>query len=102
MMSEEAAECGCFEKMVDAIGDRVQALHPEASDIQVRMEGYGTVMNFASGKIRHVPTFPIRITYKAPKKRGGMKTVRMRQSGIASFCPFCGKRYPDSEGKEGA
>jgi hypothetical protein len=91
----EVQDCGCLNKMREAIKRHVQERYPQATDLEVEVEGYGVVMNFQSGESA---CFPTNVTGRVPKVKGdGQKVLRLRHSSIASFCPFCGIKYPEAK-----
>lgn len=85
--------CDCKSKFERALVERTEAQKPKASHVKARLEGYG--LNLRTGEER--PALVAVVTYLTPKaKGGGMRTVTERMQAVATFCPFCGKRFPDA------
>lgn len=85
--------CPCKAEFERALVEMTEAQKPKASDVKARIEGYG--LNLRTGEER--PALVAVVTYQTPKaKGGGMRTVTERMQAVATFCPFCGQRFPDA------
>jgi len=85
--------CDCKRKFEEAVEEQVKKKHPEATGVGAVVGGYVFLL---TGGER--PALPVHVTYQVPKaKGGGNKLVSKKMSAIASFCPFCGERYPVRE-----
>jgi hypothetical protein len=85
--------CECKKRMEDLIRDRMQDDLPEgARDLSVHLQGYGLVID--GGKASTRQCMPAQFAYMAPKKGGGEKLVKGTTNMVATYCMFCGKKYP--------
>lgn len=87
--------CNCYDEMKGMLAKHYSAKAPDGhTDMGVSLGGY--TYGLSGDNIIHVAALPVSVRYLAPRKSGGMKKVSQNTSAIASFCPFCGKRYKDT------
>lgn len=89
--------CNCHSESEARLKDHVQKQIPDGSTgLSVELQGYVFGMGGPEG-INHRAACPVEITYQAPKKSGGMKSVKQKTFLRATFCPFCGDKYDKAE-----
>ncbi|MCY1559124.1 hypothetical protein D9M68_961280 [compost metagenome] len=89
--------CNCYGDSQKRLFDHIKAQLPVgAVDLDVELQGYVFGMGGSEG-VSHRAACPVAIEYRAPKKAGGMKTVKQKSFLRASFCPFCGEKYDKDE-----
>lgn len=82
-------QCDCKEKYLEAVKEHVVAAAPAGSEgFDIELGGYG--MAFGSDGVKWLFKIDVKGEYKAPKKAGGMKTVKVNTFLAANYCPFCG------------
>lgn len=88
--------CECKDKYLEAIKERVVDSAPEGSQgFDINLSGYG--MTFGSDGVKWLFKIDVKGEYKAPKKAGGFKAVKVNTFLAANYCPFCGvKCKPDA------
>lgn len=85
--------CNCHSETTKTLREHVAKQLPEgAVGLDLELQGYVFSLGGADG-INHRAAMPVAIEYQAPKKTGGMKTVKQKISMRATFCPFCGVKY---------
>lgn len=84
--------CNCHSESQQRLFDHVKGKLPAgATDLDVELQGY--VFGIGDKGVAHRAACPVEIQYQAPKKSGGMKTVKQKSFLRASYCPFCGEAY---------
>lgn len=84
--------CNCHSESQQRLFEHVKAQLPAgAAGLDVELQGY--VFGMSDGGMTHRAACPVSIEYQAPKKAGGMKTVKQKTFLRATFCPFCGEKY---------
>lgn len=84
--------CNCHCESQQRLLDHVKAQLPAgATGLEVELQGY--VFGMSDDGMTHRAACPVSIEYQAPKKAGGMKTVKQKTFLRATFCPFCGEKY---------
>lgn len=84
--------CNCHSESQQRLFDHAKARLPDGSiGLDVELQGY--VFGMGDGGLSHRAACPVAIEYQAPKKAGGMKTVKQKSFLRATFCPFCGDKY---------
>lgn len=86
------SNCSCHSDSEKRLKDHVEKqLPPGSRNLSVELQGY--VFGMSDAGMTHRAACPVTIEYEAPKKAGGMKTVKQKTFLRASFCPFCGHKY---------
>lgn len=82
-------QCDCKDKYLGAVKEHVVARAPQGSEgFDIELSGYG--MTFGGDGVNWLFKVDVKGEYKAPKKTGGMKSVKVNTFIAANFCPFCG------------
>lgn len=85
--------CNCHSETTAKLREHVTAQLPEgAVGLDLELGGYVFGLGGPDG-LSHRAALPVQITYQAPKKTGGMKSVKQKISMRATYCPFCGVKY---------
>lgn len=85
--------CNCHSESEQRLREHVETKLPAgATGLSVELQGYVFGISRADG-VSHRAACPVEIQYQAPKKAGGMKTVKQKTYLRATFCPFCGVKY---------
>lgn len=85
--------CNCHsESQKNLVEHITKQLPAGATGLNVELKGYVFGLG-GPGGITHRAACPVEVTYQAPKKTSGMKTVKQTISLRATFCPFCGEKY---------
>jgi len=79
--------CDCRTKIEEKLLDRFKKKEPSAQDVKIEINGYALIFG---DTLSSKPFLPIGGTYKLPNKNGELKTKKIKDCLIASFCPFCG------------
>lgn len=88
--------CTCHSESEARLKDHVEKQLPNgAVGLSVELQGY--VFGMGGDGVSHRAACPVAIEYQAPKKAGGLKTVKQKSFLRASFCPFCGEKYDKDE-----
>ena len=89
-------QCDCKDKYLEAVRKHVVARAPEDSEgFDIELAGYG--MTFSGDGVKWIFKVDAKGEYKAPKKAGGFKRVKVDTFIAANYCPFCGvKCKPDA------
>lgn len=87
--------CNCYDEIKAKVKDKIAADNPDASDIEIELNGY--VFALGGHGVTHRSSNELKISFRAPKKNGGLKMVRQTSFVRASFCPFCGASYSAAE-----
>ncbi|GFM49002.1 hypothetical protein K5D38_04920 [Pseudomonas cichorii] len=65
---------------------------PQGSEgLDIELRGYG--MSIGRDGVKWIFKVDVKGEYKAPKKAGGMKSVKVKTFIAANFCPFCGVKF---------
>lgn len=84
--------CNCHSESEQRLREHAQKQLPAgATGLDVELQGY--VFGIGDGEVSHRAACPVEIQYQAPKKSGGMKTVKQKTFLQATFCPSCGVKY---------
>ncbi len=84
--------CNCRNDLQDRLLKSVKEQLPaDATNIKITLTGYGFFME--GNTLVTKPVMPAEVTYQQPLKKepSRLKDKKMKQSLIASFCPFCGE-----------
>ncbi len=85
--------CNCHSESEQRLREHVQQQLPTgATGLSVELQGYVFSLGGSEG-VNHRAACPVDIQYQAPKKSGGMKSVKQKSFLRASYCPFCGEKY---------
>lgn len=79
--------CNCRTEIKAKLLERFKNMEPEAQDISIEINGYALIFGET---LSSKPFLPVEGTYKLPNKKGELKSKKLKDSLIASFCPFCG------------
>lgn len=92
--------CDCRKRIETGVTDQVAAKLPEGTQqLRVSLQGYAMVFG---GPVSSKQYMVAEITYQAPTKGTKHKPSVMRDRKdavniMASFCMFCGEKYPTEE-----
>lgn len=89
--------CECKTEIEAKLVARLQEQEPEATKIDLKIGGY--VFLFGDSVIMK-PTLQIEGVFYLPTKAGGLKAKKIKQSMIASYCPFCGEKLSTESNNE--
>lgn len=81
-------ECGCKKDLEAKLTERFVSVSPDATEHQVKLEGYGLAL--VGNTIKVMPCTTAVGTALFPNKKGGSKLKTVKQTMAFSFCPFCG------------
>lgn len=88
--------CNCYDEIkTKVVNFTKEKLPPGSEKFELDMGGY--VFGVTDSGLTHRAAMPLTYTFMAPKKSGGMKKVTTKTFMRASYCPFCGKAYSESE-----
>ena len=90
-----ATECTCNADIAAKLEARFKEAQPEATDHNVRLQGYGFSILGNSMVLR--PFMPYKATAVYPLKKGGTKEKTVTGNMIFSYCPFCGSKFPKGD-----
>lgn len=79
--------CNCRSEIEKKLLDRLKQQQPEAQDHLVEIKGYALLFG---DTLESKPYLPIEGSYKLTNKNGELKLKKLKDSMIASYCPFCG------------
>ena len=71
--------------------DKLKAERPDDQGHHAQLEGYGFALT-DDNKMLLVGGTPITLQSMTPRKAGGMKSFRINQTMVWTFCPFCGTK----------
>jgi hypothetical protein len=95
-MGGTTMQCDCKDKYLEAVKKHVVAQAPQGSEgFDIELAGYG--MTFGGDGVNWIFKVDVKGEYKAPKKAGGMKSVKVNTFISANFCPFCGVKCKADE-----
>lgn len=81
--------CTCKKDIETRLLNKLKADRPDGEGHHAHLDGYGFALT-DDNKMLQVGGTPITLTVMTPKKAGGMKLVRINQTMVWTFCPFCG------------
>lgn len=88
--------CDCHTRVEASCKEKIASQLPEGyRDLSVELGGY--VFGIESNTVTHRAAMPVTANYFAPKKGGGMKSVKQTIQMRATYCPFCGAAYAKPE-----
>lgn len=88
--------CDCYDRVKKNLTEHFQQKLPEgAQDFELELQGY--LFGFGGPGVTHRSRNSVVVRYRAPKKAGGLKNVSQKTFIRASFCPFCGKSYEETD-----
>lgn len=86
--------CNCHKEQEELLREEFQQqLPPGAEGLSVKLQGY--VLSVGGGKSTLRAACKVEIQFQAPKKARGMKYVKQKTYLRATYCPFCGEKYPE-------
>lgn len=89
--------CNCHSESEKRLIEHVKTQLPAGAEgLSVELQGYVFGFGGEDG-VNHRAACPVAIEFQAPKKAGGMKTVKQKSMLRATFCPFCGEKYDKTE-----
>lgn len=92
--------CNCYFKMRDKLVEHFKKKAPDgATEPEVEIHGYMYGID-GDGGLLHRATNNVTVRFEAPRKAGGMKKVVDKTYLRATYCPFCGDSYEESERRE--
>ncbi len=90
--------CDCRQRLETSLSENYAPQLPEgAQNLQVSMQGYAMMF---SGPVASKQYMEAEVTFQAPTKGSKTKPSVMRDrkdrvNVLASFCMFCGEKYPN-------
>lgn len=81
--------CECKKEIEAKLKERVLDKVPDAIDLELNIDGY---MFLLGASIDIKPSMKVIGQYKQKTKSGELRAKKIKESLIASFCPFCGER----------
>lgn len=93
--------CECRQRLEDSLSEQAAKKLPfSAQGLRARLQGYAIMFH---GPVPSRQYMAAEITWQQPTKGSASKPSRMRDmkeivNVVASYCMFCGEKYPTEEG----
>lgn len=86
--------CECRQRIEKDLAEHMKKQLPAgAQAIKAELNHYAMI--FGEGSLTSKQYMPVEVTYQVPTKAGVMKDKKKPHRMLASFCMFCGEKYPE-------